>query len=148
MNDTISKFGYPDSAVAEYDNWVVMFREKQITAGCLILAAKGSATSFSELSREALIELSIVTADIEASLKSLMNVEKINYVVLMMVDPHFHFHIIPRHSAPRTLGGISLRDAGWPRHPDFGAVNELSPGDLDQVRDAVLRGWQRSLDIR
>ena len=38
VNDTIAKFGYPDSLVHEYDGWVVLLRHDQVTPGALVLA--------------------------------------------------------------------------------------------------------------
>jgi diadenosine tetraphosphate (Ap4A) HIT family hydrolase len=39
---------------------------------------------------------------------------KINYLMLMMVDPHVHFHVLPRYEGDRSHGGIEVVDAGWP----------------------------------
>ena len=36
MNDTIVKFGYPWTLLAEYDRWVVLLRQKQVTAGSMV----------------------------------------------------------------------------------------------------------------
>ena len=34
--------------------------------------------------------------------------QKINYLALMMVDPHVHFHVIPRYSGSRELEGATF----------------------------------------
>lgn len=141
MNETILKFGYPQTLVAEYDHWAIMVRDKQITAGCLILAAKGDAKSFPELSPTALSELAQVTGDLERALRSLIEFERINYVALMMVDPFFHFHVIPRHSSPRGIAGRVMSDAGWPKHPNFGSVNDLTAEDLRQIQIAIRQAF-------
>jgi len=31
LNDTIRKFGYPDTLIHEYDHWVVLLRPQQVT---------------------------------------------------------------------------------------------------------------------
>ena len=96
VNDTIRRFGFPGTLVADYDHWLVLLRPLQPTLGSLILAAKADATAFGDLPGGAHAELKIVTCTIEAALTSLVGYERINYLMLMMVDPHVHVHVIPR----------------------------------------------------
>lgn len=145
MNSTITKFGYPGTTVAEYDHWVVMLREKQISAGCLILVCKEEQTSFPEISLQAFAELKAVTADVETNLKEVMQFERINYIILMMVDPHVHFHVIPRHSSARNIAGFVIEDAGWPKHPAFQNAAPLTAGDLSVLCSALRERWKRAL---
>src|SRR5829696_5735084 len=96
INPTIEKFGYPQSLLREYDHWLVLLRPAQVTAGSLILAAKCEATAYGALSRDAFAEQAVVIAEIEAALSRAVHFDRINYLMLMMVDPHVHFHVIPR----------------------------------------------------
>jgi diadenosine tetraphosphate (Ap4A) HIT family hydrolase len=43
--------------------------------------------------------------------------ERINYLMLMMVDPDVHFHVLPRYSQQRELAGQLFPDTGWPGPP-------------------------------
>jgi diadenosine tetraphosphate (Ap4A) HIT family hydrolase len=43
--------------------------------------------------------------------------EKMNYIMLMMVDLHIHYHVVPRYSNDMTFGDITLKDIGWPKPP-------------------------------
>ena len=119
INPTITRFGHPKTLVREYDHWVVLLRPQQVTAGSLVLAAKGEATAFGALPREAFIEQGSVIAEIEAALKRAVAYERINYLMLMMVDPHVHFHVIPRYSGSRPFAGLDIADQGWPGPPDL-----------------------------
>jgi diadenosine tetraphosphate (Ap4A) HIT family hydrolase len=56
-------------------------------------------------------------AAIEQALARFTRYERINYLMLMMVDPNVHFHVIPRYSEPRSWDGIAFPDAGWPGPP-------------------------------
>src|SRR5687767_11275721 len=96
-NDTMMKFGYPASLIRDYEHWVVLLRPAQVTLGSLILAAKSDATAFGQLPPGAHAELAAVTKDIEATLLAEIGYEKINYLMLMMVDLHVHFHVLPRY---------------------------------------------------
>src|SRR5678815_3359712 len=94
MNATIKKFGYPATLVREYDHWAVLVRPAQVTIGSLVLAAKGDATAYGALSREAFAEQAAVIAAVETGLAAFCAYERINYLMLMMVDPHVHFHAV------------------------------------------------------
>ena len=134
MNDTITKFGWPATLVAAYDHWLVLLRPAQPTLGSLILAAKSDATAFGDLPGEAHAELKTVTASIEAALRQAIGYERINYLMLMMVDPHVHFHILPRYDGERSAAGLTIADAGWPGQPDLGTALKLD----EERRDALL----------
>src|SRR5689334_17415269 len=117
MNPTIEKFGYPTTLIREYEHWLVLLRPEQVTLGSLVLAAKSDARAWGDLPSEAFAEQSEVTAAIERNLRDFVQYEKINYLMLMMVDPNVHFHVIPRYSAPRNWNGSDFPDAGWPGPP-------------------------------
>ncbi|GGD76581.1 HIT family protein [Croceicoccus mobilis] len=133
MNETITRFGHPATLVAEYDHWVALLRPAQPTLGSLVLAAKSEATDFGALPAAAHAELKQVTSAIEAALKSFVDYTKINYLMLMMVDPHVHFHVIPRYEGKREFEGLQFPDAGWPKLPDLGTAVTL-----DDERVAAL----------
>lgn len=119
INATMTTFGHPDTVVAEYPHWVVLLRPQQATLGALVLAARGAATRFSDLDAATTAGLHEVIGDVERTLKSLFDYDKINYLMLMMVDPHVHLHVVPRYSAPRAFDGVDFLDPGWPRMPDL-----------------------------
>ncbi|HEY0027265.1 MAG TPA: HIT family protein [Allosphingosinicella sp.] len=139
MNETITRFGYPDTLIADYAQWVVLLRPEQPTLGSLVLAAKGPATAFSELTPEAFAELDRVVADIEGRVCDAVGYLKINYLMLMMVDRHVHFHVIPRYDGERSAAGVTVRDSGWPKAPALGEAVALS---AEQI--GALAGWLRS----
>ncbi len=55
--------------------------------------------------------------------------------MLMMVDPHVHFHVIPRYEGAREWHGREFVDIGWPKVPDLGHAVALE----DEERDALVR---------
>ena len=125
MNQTITKFGYPDTLIKDYEHWVVLLRPAQATLGALILACKDEATRFSDISAEAFAELDSAVNDIESALGSLFDYSKLNYLMLMMVDPDVHFHVLPRYDSEQTFQGATFSDPGWPGPPSLAHVNEI-----------------------
>ena len=137
MNPTIEKFGWPGSLVKEFEHWVVLARPAQVTLGSLVLAAKGEATAYGDLPTEAFAEQGQVVAAIERALSAFTRYERINYLMLMMVDPNVHFHVIPRYSEPRQWNGIDFPDAGWPGPPQLGSAVALEAETLHIMTAAL-----------
>ncbi len=126
MNPTIEKFGYPATLVKEFHHWLVLLRPAQVTLGSLVLAAKGDCTAYGALAPDAFTEQGQAVAAIERALASFVNFERINYLMLMMVDPNVHFHVIPRYDGKRSWDGQDFPDTGWPGPPDLKAAKPLS----------------------
>lgn len=142
MNETIAKFGYPATLVADYTHWVVLLRPAQPTLGSLVLAAKSDAIRFPDLPPEAFAELARVTADLEAAVRAAVDPAKMNYLMLMMVDPNVHFHVIPRYEGTRGAEGVTVADAGWPKAPALGDAYELSAQERDRLVTWLKWYWR------
>jgi diadenosine tetraphosphate (Ap4A) HIT family hydrolase len=138
-NATFLRFGGEETLIADYGWWSVQARPQQATLGALILLAHGPAQSFADLPPEAHAELHRITGDIEASVARFGN-RKINYLMLMMVDPHVHFHVLPRYPEPVSFDGIAFADPGWPGPPDLGHAPE-APDAAARVRAALAGDW-------
>ena len=137
MNPTIVKFGYPATLVRELDHWLILLRPAQVTLGSLVLAAKSDATAYHELPRDAFTEQADAVALIERALAAFCDFERINYLMLMMVDPNVHFHVIPRYSEPRSWNGREFPDAGWPGPPQLGSAVGPSAQEIAALTAAL-----------
>ena len=137
MNETMRKFGYPATLVAEFEHWVVLLRPAQPTLGSLVLAARSDATALSDLSAEAHAEMKLASTAIETALRSFVDYAKINYLMLMMVDPHVHAHVIPRYEGNRDFTGVQFPDAGWPKLPDLGSAVALDDAQVAELVAAL-----------
>jgi diadenosine tetraphosphate (Ap4A) HIT family hydrolase len=140
-NATMQKFGHPRSAVADVGRWTVLVRPKQPTLGSLVLVCREEAKAFSELSPEAFADLGEAVAGIERVLKAHVDYQRINYLMLMMVDPDVHFHVIPRYDGERRFGQAAFRDAGWPGPPALGAAVDLDDAALDALVAELKSRW-------
>lgn len=140
-NDTMLKFGFPDSLIHEYDHWAVLLRPAQVTLGSLVLAAKSDVTAFGQLPAAAYAELASITKDIETVLLAEIGYDRINYLMLMMVDPHVHFHVFPRYDGSRTLDGVTVADTGWPGPPDLKSASSLPPDEASSLKNRLSKRW-------
>jgi diadenosine tetraphosphate (Ap4A) HIT family hydrolase len=141
MNQTIEKFGYPATLIREYEHWVVLLRPAQATLGSLILACKDDARQFSAISPAAFGELSRAVGDIETALGALFDYRKLNYLMLMMVDPDVHFHVLPRFEADQEYDGVTFSDPGWPGPPNVGHDNEAP----ESVKASLIEAIQAAM---
>lgn len=141
INETMRKFGFPDTIVAETDRWAVLLRPQQATLGALVLACREPVKALSEVSPEAFAELHGLVARAERMLKAEFAYDKINYLCLMMVDPDVHFHVLPRYAGERQFDGMSFADPGWPGVPNLGHAPTLQPATRQALLDALRRRW-------
>ncbi|HVI32878.1 HIT family protein [Phenylobacterium sp.] len=140
-NPTALKFGYPRTLVAETPHWLVLARPQQPTLGSLVLVCKDVAGAFSELGPEAFADLKTAVDGIERLLTAFVGYERINYLMLMMVDRDVHFHVIPRYEGAREHGGRSYVDAGWPAQPNLGAHVALDEDAAAALAAELAARW-------
>lgn len=140
-NQTMIRFGYPETLICEYEHWVVLLRESQVTLGSLVMCASSDVTEFSQLPSVAFEEMGTVVADIESGLYRAFHYDKINYLMLMMVDPNVHFHVFPRYASERSACGLTIADTGWPAAPRLDAAHDLTPSERDVMCKHIKDHW-------
>jgi len=140
-NPTALKFAWPRSRIAETACWTLQLRPKQPTLGSLVVVAKEPVTAFSALSPQAFAELREITAGVERVLKAYVDYQRINWLMLMMVDPDVHFHVIPRYDGHRDWDGIRFSDAGWPNPPALAEAVSLDDAQLEKLTAELAARW-------
>lgn len=142
-NATLQKFGYPDTVIEDGPLWTVMLRPAQVTLGSLVLVCKEPVQAFSGLSQQAFSELREVIGRIERSLQRAFAYDRINHLMLMMVDPDVHFHIIPRYAHERHFAEAVFRDPHWPGQPNLSQAHDMSDATREAIRQYLLSIWER-----
>jgi diadenosine tetraphosphate (Ap4A) HIT family hydrolase len=140
-NVTMTKFGYPATVIAETAHWSVQVRPAQATLGALVLVCKEPAAAFSDISAAAHADMKPLVERIERCLRKAFAYDRINWLMLMMVDPDVHFHILPRYAAARSFGGLEFTDPGWPAVPNVGFNPALGPTTLADLTAHLKRVW-------
>jgi len=111
------KFKLDDLLIVQTDYWRWSLRPLQCTLGAGVLSLKRPAETMSELTVEEGADLIAITKIIESTLKKAFGMDKMNYIMLMMVDLHIHYHVIPRYSKDMTFADMTFKDVGWPKPP-------------------------------
>ncbi|MGQ0619031.1 MAG: HIT family protein [Panacagrimonas sp.] len=145
-NPTETKFGDPVNRIAQSDFWTVLLRPKQPTLGSLVLVCREPVHAFSEVSPAAFADLQKIVQRIERVLRDVVAYERINYLMLMMVDLDVHFHVIPRYSGTRPFHGEQFPDAGWPRPPLLDAAVTPEPSACEALIERLHDAWKRAGD--
>lgn len=140
-NATASKFGYPHTMVAETAHWWILARPRQVTLGSLVIVCKQPVTAFGAVSAAGFADLQLAVSRAEQVLKAFVDYERINHLMLMMVDPDVHFHVIPRYQGARRFAGVSLEDTAWPNPPQLASAVELSADALAALTAELRQRW-------
>src|SRR3546814_15729356 len=61
--------------------------------------------------------------------------------MLMMVDPHVHFHVFPRYEGSCDAAGVTLADQSWPGPPDLPKGRKLEQGELEALASWLKGHW-------
>ena len=120
------KFSGDSLLINDYKYWSWCLRENQVTLGSSVLLNKACKKSFGELSNEELLELRDVISNIEYAISKEFNYDKINYLALMMIDPLFHYHIIPRYKEDKALEGLKFKDFNYPGPSNLSLFNNVN----------------------
>lgn len=141
ISPTAAKFGYPASCIAETPEWLLLLRPQQLTLGSLVLICREPVTAFGDVSAAALAALNPLIKNIERLLAGMVSYQRINYLMLMMVDPDVHFHVIPRYEGERSFQGVAIADAGWPGPPRLDQAVTLQTEDQQALCQALRARW-------
>ncbi len=140
-NATMRKFGFPRTLIAETPEWVVLLRPQQVTLGSLVLVSREPVTAFAEVSERGFVAMKPLIGRIEAVLGDFVRYDRINYLMLMMVDPDVHFHVLPRYEGERSFDGLAIADAGWPGPPALQGATPPDEETLGRLVAELARRW-------
>lgn len=137
-----AKFRVDELLVVRNEAWSWSVRPGQVTLGSGILSLNRYAACFSEVTAAEMAALAGIVGSLERALRSAFDYQAINYLMLMMVDHHVHFHVIPRYAGARRFAGLDWADRGWPAQPVLAEVQHAEqaalPALLRQELQAAL----------
>ncbi len=119
----MSKFKPDENTIKEFENWIVVIREKQVTLGACVILLKRQVSSLSEMTESEAGELPKVINWYEKKCQNCYGAEKFNYVVAMMKDNFVHYHAFPRYSFVINKYEKEWEDRDWPKVVNFRDVD-------------------------
>lgn len=131
------KFRVDELLVVRSKHWSWSVRPVHSTLGAGVLSLNRYCEAMSDLTTEEGADLTLICRTIEAALREFTAPARMNYVMLMMVDSHLHFHVLPRYPSDKEFGGQVWHDGGWPALPAMGDNGEVSSTTLLAIRDAL-----------
>lgn len=138
LTEFAEKFRLEELTVLRTEHWTWSVRPVQTTVGAGILSLNRFATALGDLSEAEWADLARVTPAVERHLAAFSAPDKMNYLALMMIDAHVHFHVIPRYAQARSLVGHEWVDGAWPGPPGLADNVDLSTTPtLHAIRDAL-----------
>ena len=130
------KFNVDAYLIAVSDHWRLSLRPNQPTIGSAILSLARPCENFSDITIEESADLKEIISYAEQQIKQAFNYDKINYLMLMMVDAHLHFHVIPRYSKTIEFAEHEWIDEKWPTPPDL-AGREITDAEAAKIIERI-----------
>ena len=127
--------------VLDNDHWTLILNENQATLGRAFFALKRHETDVAALTPDELTSLWTFLRETQAALMALFVPDHFNYMFLMNLTPHAHFHIFPRYAEARAFVGHTWTDGQYGDHYD---PHETRPID-DAVLDALTTALRHEL---
>jgi diadenosine tetraphosphate (Ap4A) HIT family hydrolase len=134
-----AKFRVEELKVLENHSWSWSVRPGQPTLGAGILSLNRHAGKFSDVTGEEMKDLAELVGTLEGAVKRAFDHNIMNYLMLMMVDHHVHYHVIPRYQGTRSFAGKERVDNGWPALPVLGDNQHPDdPGLLHLIQEKLI----------
>lgn len=130
------KFNVNNNLITTTSKWRLSLRPNQPTLGSCILSLGRYCEQFSDITKSESSDLKEMISYTETHLKKAFSYNRINYLMLMMVDPHLHFHVIPRYEEAQLFEGTMWKDENWPTPPDLGG-RAISDKEAKSIIQAI-----------
>lgn len=138
LNEFRDKFRVEELLIYANQYWSWSVRPAQPTLGAGVISLNRYALTLGEVTADEMASLAEVIGEVETRIKRHFNHNIMNYLALMMVDRHVHYHVIPRYEGVRKLSGVEWVDNGWPALP---VITDAQHGDnkglLDDIRKTL-----------
>lgn len=131
------KFRVDDLLVFRSNHWSWSVRPVHSTLGSGVLSLNRYCERMSDMTLDEAADLARICKVIESTLDGFQSPDKMNYVMLMMVDLHLHFHVLPRYSRTINFAERQWTDTGWPAPPNMADNPDVDATTLIAIRDAL-----------
>lgn len=127
--------------ILQNDFWTLVLNENQATLGRVFFALNRHETDIARLNDVEVLSLWAFVRETKAALVALFAPDHFNYMFLMNLTPHVHFHIFPRYRDIREFAGQSFRDSQYGDHYDPSESRSLDGA----AEDKLIAGLRHAL---
>jgi diadenosine tetraphosphate (Ap4A) HIT family hydrolase len=119
------------------DHWTLVLNENQATLGRVFFALNRHETDIAALSEEEVVSLWAFLRETKAALTALFAPDHFNFMFLMNLTPHAHFHIFPRYKEARVFAGQAWTDTRFGDHYDPDEARAVDDATIDALASAL-----------
>ena len=117
--------------------WTLVLNENQATLGRVFFALRRHETDIARLTDSEVLSLWAFVREAKAALSALFAPDHFNFMFLMNLTPHAHFHIFPRYAGPREFAGQTFTDSRFGDHYDPAESRALDNAAEEQLIAAL-----------
>ena len=110
-----------------------MLNDNQATLGRVFFALRRHEMDIARLSDPEVLSLWTFVRETKAALTSLFAPDHLNFMFLMNLTPHVHFHIFPRYADSREFAGQTFADSRFGAHYDPDESRALTAETEEQL---------------
>lgn len=137
MKEFLEKFQIEKLLITKVGNWNVSLRPLQTTLGALVVSLNRPCVSLADLTDEEALQLNKVFKLVNEILHGAFSPDKVNYLALMMVDAHVHFHVVPRYERKISFLEKEYVDNDWPKPPNLLTSIQVSNHDIKDILEHI-----------
>ncbi len=115
------------------DFWTLVLNENQATLGRVFFALNRHETDIAALSGAEVLSLWTFVRETKAALTALLAPDHFNFMFLMNLTPHVHFHIFPRYARSIEFAGQTIADSRYGDHYDPAESRTLDAAAEEQL---------------
>jgi len=125
--------------VLAHDHWTLIFNENQATLGRVFFALNRHETDIAALTEDEVTSLWAFLREAKGALTALFTPDHFNFMFLMNLTPHAHFHIFPRYKEAREFAGQTWADPRFGDHYDPDEARVVDDVTMDRLAGALRR---------
>ena len=130
------------------DFWTLVLNENQATLGRVFFALNRHETDIARLTDAEVLSLWAFVREAKAALTTLFAPDHFNYMFLMNLTPHVHFHIFPRYARLREFAGERFADSQYGDHYDPNESRALGNAAEEALINVLHRELTQPTDGR
>lgn len=123
--------------ILQNDFWTLVLNENQATLGRVFFALSRHETDIAALTDAEVLSLWAFVREAKVALSALFAPSHYNFMFLMNLTPHVHFHIFPRYAQPAEFAGQTFADSRYGNHYDPDESHTLDAAAEEQLIAAL-----------